>query len=268
MNPVGILQGRLTPSNGRGIQFFPYENWENEFKLAREIGFDCIELLVKKNEFSKNPLSSPSGITRINELKKEFSLEILSVHGFYSKDPGYPEILKQLIDSTSQLGGKVILISFFDENILATEDDKKLALKQLKEPLGFASRYNIRLGIETELEAHGLKSFIDSFNHPAVGIYYDIGNMASMGVDTVKEIKFLGKDICGVHAKDRKVDQEESVPLGEGAANFPAGFRALKLIGYNGPFIIQGARKEGVDDIELNRHYFEYIKGILTQLSY
>src|SRR3989344_665289 len=101
-NPIGILQGRLTPSSGRGIQFFPYENWESEFKIAREIGFDCIELLVKKNEFSKNPLSSLSGIKRINELKQKFKLETPSVHGFYSKDPDYLETLKKIIEASHQ----------------------------------------------------------------------------------------------------------------------------------------------------------------------
>ena len=33
----GIMQGRLTSSEGRGIQFFPFENWQKEFFTAQEI---------------------------------------------------------------------------------------------------------------------------------------------------------------------------------------------------------------------------------------
>ncbi len=262
---IGILQGRLTPSSGRSIQFFPYENWENEFKIAHEVGFDCVELLVKKDEFSKNPLSSPSGIKKLNKLKEEFNLEIPSVHGFYSKEPDYPETLKQLIDSTSQVGGKVILISFFDENVIQNEEDKKIVRERLKSPLDYASRFNIKLTVEAEIIAEELKSFIDSFNHPAIGIYYDTGNMISMGVDVVKEIKFLQDYICGVHLKDRKIGGE-SVPLGEGGADFISIFKALKEINYAAPLIIQGARKEGVDDVRLNKKYLEYIKGCLDKI--
>ena len=43
MLSFGIMQGRLTPANGRGIQFFPFENWENEFMDCARIGLDEIE---------------------------------------------------------------------------------------------------------------------------------------------------------------------------------------------------------------------------------
>ncbi len=263
MNKIGLLQGRLTPSNGRGIQFFPYENWENEFKNAHEIGLDCIELLVKKGEFNKNPLSSPPGIGRINELKKEFGIGTPSIHGFYSKEDDYPGILKGIIKAAHQIGAKVVLTSFFEENELVTENDKSLARNQLKGPLDLAERYGIRLGVETEMPAEELKSFIDSFKHSAIGIYYDTGNMVSMGVDVVKEIQFLQDSICGVHLKDRKIGGK-SVPLGEGDTDFRAILNALWETGYNGPLIIQGARQEGKNDIKLNKEYLEYTKICLA----
>lgn len=262
MNKIGVLQGRLTPPDGRGIQFFPYENWENEFRDARKIGLNCIELLVKKGEFDKNPLSSPSGIRRINELKRGFGIGTPSVHGFYSKEGDYPKILREIIEAAHRVMAEVVLISFFEENELITENDKSLARSQLKEPLELAESCGIRLGVETETPAEELKPFIDSFNHPAIGIYYDTGNMVSMGVDVVKEIQFLQDSICGVHLKDRKIGGT-SVPLGEGDADFRAALNAFKQIGYNRPFIIQGARREGVSDIELNKQYLQYIKGLL-----
>tara|TARA_Y100001970_G_C13932466_1_gene698975 strand:+ start:640 stop:765 length:126 start_codon:yes stop_codon:yes gene_type:complete len=31
---IGIMQSRLTPLNNNKIQFFPWNNWENEFNIA------------------------------------------------------------------------------------------------------------------------------------------------------------------------------------------------------------------------------------------
>ena len=40
---IGIMQGRLSkPINGK-IQSFPKNSWENEFYLAKDIGFELIE---------------------------------------------------------------------------------------------------------------------------------------------------------------------------------------------------------------------------------
>ncbi len=57
----GIMQGRLTPSNGRGIQFFPFENWENEFYVARDIGLDEIEFIFDYPNYTQNPLWTSTG---------------------------------------------------------------------------------------------------------------------------------------------------------------------------------------------------------------
>ena len=45
MRSIGIMQGRLTQPKGRGIQFFPFDNWIEEFKVAKEIGLKEIEFI-------------------------------------------------------------------------------------------------------------------------------------------------------------------------------------------------------------------------------
>lgn len=261
---IGVLQGRLTPSNGRGIQFFPFENWEKEFELASGVGFNVIELLVKKDSYEKNPLWSDEGIGKINKLKEEHNIETPSVHGFYDKTGEYPDVIIKIIENASRVGAKTVLISFFDERALHNEDDKALARAQLEEPLRIAAEFDVNLGVETEMPAEELGEFLDSFGSNNIKVYYDIGNMVSMGVDVVHEIKFFGKRICGVHVKDRKL-HGESMLIGEGDADFPAIFAALKDVNYRGAFVLQGARSDGVDDVELNRKYFDYVKGLLKK---
>lgn len=263
--PLGILQGRLTPSPDGSIQFFPADNWQNEFAMARHIGFDCLELLIKQDSLESNPLCVYQEISQIRRLCNVNNLPVYSIHGFYDKSLEYPAGLGLIIAGADCLNVKTILISFFKENALRSEKDKILARKQLVPVLKLCEILNIHLGIETEMVALELLDFIESFNHPNISVYYDIGNMASLGVDVVQEIKLLGNLICGVHVKDRLANGGQTVPLGEGCADFKAAFAALHDVGYNGPFIIQGARVAGIDDIELNTRYFHFCKDSLQK---
>lgn len=262
---LGILQGRLTPSVNGSIQFFPKDNWQNEFAAAKKIGFDCMELLVKRDSGKENPLLSFDGIEAIAQLAQNSGIKVLSVHGFYENSQKYQTTLIRIINASSLIGARTVLISFFGQNVLATETAKTLARLALSPILPYCKTANICLGIETEMSASELLEFVRSFSHPNIGVYYDIGNMASMGVDVAKEISLLGGLICGVHVKDRRANGGEAVPLGEGCADLEGALRVLCQVGYDGPYIIQGARSATVDDITLNRRYFEFCKNLLLK---
>ena len=266
-NMIGVLQGRLTPSNGRGIQFFPDTEWREEFSNARKIGFSCIELLVKKDGYRSNPLFTEAGIGEILELQKKYGIETPSVHGFYSSEPWYSDAYCTLISQASLVGARTILVSFFNDMTLRTDADKEKARSQLARPLTCAEKYGISIAIEAEIAATELKKFIESFHSPAIGVYYDIGNMASMNVDIAEDIEALGQLIKGVHVKDRLRNGGESVRLGTGGANFDAAFDALNRIGYNGPYIIQGARDTHIDDVTLNATYLNFVQKLITKIQ-
>ena len=267
MNTLGVLQGRLTASQGRGIQFFPHEHWREEFALARSINLDCIEWLVEREEREQNPLFSEKGVAEINELKKMYRIETPSVHGFYSKEKEYPKVIAHLFEKAAAIGARTVLVSFFKENVLTSDEARAAAVVQLTPVIAEAKRQGVRIGVETELAAPALLPFIESFKSDAVGVYYDIGNMVSMGIDVLADIRALGSRIYGVHIKDRPRDGGKSVPLGEGASDFPAIFRVLKEVGYPGPYIFQGARKEGVDDVMLNARYRDYVASLLREFE-
>ena len=58
MITYGIMQGRLTPSQGRGIQFFPFENWRNEFYESAKLGLNEIEWIFDFDDFLYTKLFS------------------------------------------------------------------------------------------------------------------------------------------------------------------------------------------------------------------
>src|SRR3989344_2609245 len=141
--PLGILQGRLTPSLDGSIQFFP-QNWQNEFALARAIGFSCLEWLIKGEEVESNPLLDPAGSTVIRKLSDYHQLEILSVHAFFEKNQLYSSILAKIIRAAAGIGAKTVLVSFFKQNSLASQANQDLAQAQLSLVLPLCAQLDMR----------------------------------------------------------------------------------------------------------------------------
>jgi L-ribulose-5-phosphate 3-epimerase len=54
MNPIGIMQGRLSPPVGGRIQSFPVDCWREEFFRAREAGLNCIEWVYEFETEARN----------------------------------------------------------------------------------------------------------------------------------------------------------------------------------------------------------------------
>ncbi len=272
--PIGVLQGRLTPSRGRGIQFFPDDNWGQEFKDARTIGLSAIELLIRPQGLRKHPLMTEEGRARLRELSQQTDITIPSIHGYYLPEDAYATDLLDVVRATAEIGAKVVLVSFFHEKKLSPTPDItwERAHKLLAPAASAAKDAGIQLGIEAELPADTLIDFIGQALAPEVfGVYYDLGNQFACGFPVADEIRLLGKRIVGVHVKDRLPNaglnaESKSVSLGDGCADFGQAFAALREIGYSGPLIIQGARGEDGDELGQNTKYREFTEKIAQEI--
>ena len=268
--PIGVLQGRLTPSRGRGIQFFPLDSWEKEFEDAAKIGLASIELLIRPKGLREHPLMTPEGRARLNELVRSTGVTIPSVHGYFQAEERYATDFLDAVKATPEIGAGVILVSFFHEKKLSPMSDAtwERAHKLLAPAVAAAKDTGVRLGIEAELPAQTLIDFMAQAVTPeAFGVYYDLGNQFACGFPVAEEIRLLGERIVGVHAKDRLPNtdpdtESKTVPLGEGCADFKAAFAALKEVGYSRPLVIQGARGEDGDELERNKKYKEFIENV------
>lgn len=274
--PIGILQGRLTPSHGRGIQFFPDAagEWEEEFEKARKAGLASIELLVRPTHLRDHPLMNTQGRARLRELSQSYDVVIPSVHGYYAAQDDYAHDLEAIVEATAQMQAKTVLVSFFHEKKLSPSQDEtwKRAHELMTPPARQAKKYGVQLGIEAELPAQTILQFIAEAETPEVfGVYYDLGNQFACGFPVVEEIGLLGKNIAGVHLKDRLPNvtpgvESASVALGQGTADFKSALTALHDVGYAGHLILQGARGEDGAEVELNASYREYITGVMDSI--
>ena len=65
MNKFGIIQGRLTKSPKGILQYFPKNKWKNEFKDAKKLGFNFIEIFADRTFNPLNPIWNDKGLNQI-----------------------------------------------------------------------------------------------------------------------------------------------------------------------------------------------------------
>ena len=105
--------------------------------------------------------------------------------------------------------------------------------------------------------------FIDSFNSPWVGQYYDIGNHVKYAKPE-EWLKALGKLIVKIHVKDFTVDKSKAqggsfVDIRDGDVDWPSVRKCIDEIGYNGWMTIEGSG--GVPIEERNKRLDLIIAG-------
>ena len=249
VNLVGIMQGRLSPPDPRRLQAFPWASWEKEFVHAAELGLDCIEWLFEEDSYELNPIWTQEGVWRINELVQTHGVSVNSVcadyfmmHPFFRVTPeeraASIQVLKVLITQAASIGAKVILIPVLEVAEIRLAADAEMLGDALQECLLVARENGIHLGLETELPADEYAALTTDRGEDLVGVYYDTGNAAAKGYDTAEDIRRLAHLLCGIHVKDRMLGGG-SVPLGEGAVDFPACFAAIWDAGYRDSIIMQ-----------------------------
>lgn len=246
---VGILQGRLSPSlNGR-FQFFP-EEWQKEFKTAKEIGFDSIEWLFDWVDFENNPIFNDKGRMEIEKNIRESGVKASSICADYYMEYVFTgnqaqksiEVLKELVKAANITSEKLILIPLLEKNAPKSDEEKKEIILNIKKALPEAEKNGVRIAFETEMPKEELLEFLKSFNSESVGAYYDIGNATSYRFNCVEDIRSIKDRIFGIHAKDRKKGSAQSVILGEGDSDYPGCVEALKEVSFSGVIIMQAWR--------------------------
>lgn len=138
----------------------------------------------------------------------------------------------------------------------------KARLEQVAEV--FAAR-GIALGLETGQEtAAALRRFLETLARPNVGVNFDPANMILYDKgDPIEALRVLAPWIRQVHLKDARRTRVpgtwgEEVVLGTGEVDWPAFFRTLGEIGFNGDLCIEReAGGQRVADIRAAREFVE-----------
>lgn len=270
-NKIGIIQGRLSPRPYPKLQEFPHKTWREEFKIAREIGYDFIEWIFEENCYQENPIWTVDGREDIKRCIEETGVTVESVCAdffldnpfFRRTDYSFEELvakMKRLISYSSEIGAGVILLPVLENAEIRTEKEADILIKALNQLVDTLEHYSVRIGLETELAATQYFKLASRIKNEHIGIYYDTGNCAFRGYDMRNDMEILLPKLLQVHVKDRLVGGG-SVFLGIGDTNFSEGIPYIQRHGYNGNYVLQTYFEE--DYLETASKNLEYIRRLL-----
>jgi len=227
-------------------------------QLAKDAGFEGIELsLEEKGDVNLN--STKDDIKKILDLAKKTGIKISSLatgmlwkYTLTSNKKEIREegknIVKKMLEFASYLEVDTVLVIpgavdvFFnpEAEIIPYDIAYKRAFETLSECLSLAEKYKVTIGIENVwnkflLSPLELKDFVDKFNSEYIGVYFDVGNVLSIGYPE-HWIKILGRRIKKVHIKDFRKEVgtvQGFVDLLEGDVNWKAVISSLREVGYD-----------------------------------
>lgn len=270
---LGVMQGRLSPVRNGRIQCFPWETWEDEFPLAKQIGFECLEWTIDSERISDNPLYCNSGLKAIKELIENTGLKVESVTcDFFMENPPWKSALafefnvnwlNRLVSSSEQVGISYIVIPLVDNSSIKQHAHLNVVLDCIEKARDGNS--NIYFIFEGDFSPRDFSGIMDGLDEDIYGVNLDIGNSASLGWDPESEVKALAKWIKNVHIKDRKYSGP-SVHLGEGDTDFYTYFKTLSEYGYANNYIFQTARATPGEHALVMSRNLQYVKNIMNEV--
>ncbi len=263
---LGIVQGRLTPTEKGKLQNFPNENWREEFLMASNLNLNFIELLSETIHNPNNPIWSSSGREKIKYLCEKNNLQIYSactdyiIENSLLSDEKTVNYVLDFIKSMNKLNCKKIIFPLMGKSDLNSSnfEDYISILRDLQIE---ATKFHIEILIESLVEHNNINKLIERIGSP-IKCVFDTGNIINKVDSIYDEIANLDFNIGHIHIKD-KLKDNTSCLLGTGVVNFSEVFRALKKINYKKSIVFETPR--GVDPVKTCKYNINFIKFISSQ---
>ena len=238
---------------------------EEKFALLKSLGFQGVEL------------NSPSNIDRREAVTAARKTGI-DIHGVIDSiqwtvrlsdpDPAVRarglEGLKTALRDAKFYGATTVLLvpgKVADPEKENYEQVYERSQAQIRKAIPLAEDVGVKIAVEVVWndfisKPEEFAAYIDAFNNPIVGGYFDISNMLKYGVASSTWIRKLGKRMLKFDFKGYS-RKRGWVSIGEGDENWPEVLRALDDVGYRGwatAEVSGGGRKELADVAErMNR---------------
>lgn len=275
-NPIGVMQGRLLPKFHGRYQAHPVGYWQDEFPIAKNLGLDCVEVILDYNDLSRNPLTSHDGLEKLKRVVNKTGVEVQSICADYfmqaplhASDAAVRQNslvqLESLISSAAVLGVRDVVIPCVDQSSLLEPVCWPYLIGALHEVQPVLEETGVNLSLETDLGPEEFARLLDRIGLSQVTVNYDTGNSAALGYDTEEELNAYGHSITDVHIKDRRLGSGP-IEVGAGDADIKRTLSLLSALNYTGPFIMQAFRDD--EGIAVFSRQLSLFRNMLTSVGY
>jgi len=210
------------------------------FKLLKEAGFEGVELISPNQLDMKEVLAA----------RDETGLIIHGVSGgrhwqkpLSDPDPavveeGLAAIKQEFLDCKAYGGTTVLVVPAIVSPKVSYRQAWERSQAQIRKLIPLAEEAGVKIAVEEVwnkflLSPIEFARYIDEFQSPTVGAYFDVGNIVEYAYPQ-EWIRELGKRIMKIHIKEYAKKNRFGYPLGEGEIDWPAVKQALSDVGYEG----------------------------------
>jgi sugar phosphate isomerase/epimerase len=238
---------------------------DEAIKALSQIGISYVELWQGHIEPPKETppeevkkwRTAPETLAQVKELRKKFAqagIRVYALNYSFKKSHTDDEVLHGMAMAKA-LGTKYITASSTVDqakrlNDLARKADVYVAMhnhSNLKDPNEYATPESFANAVE---------------GNPNIMINLDIGHFVAANFDPVDYLQKHNDKIVTLHIKDRKKNQGDNVPFGEGDTPIKEVLQLLRTRRWGIPAMIEYEYK-GKDTVEEVRKCFEYCKSAL-----
>lgn len=219
-----------------------------KFQIAKEAGFEGVDMNTPADHDEVNAAAKGSGLIVHGVVDYDHWRLPLSDNDPKVREQGLQGLLTALRDCKAYDGTSVLLVPAVVNKNVSYADAYKNSQAEIRKALPLAAELQIPILFENVwnnflLSPLETARYIDEFESPWVGCYFDVGNVVRYGWPE-HWIHTLGKRIGKLDIKEysRKIANEEGVGKGfraeigqgEDGCDWPAVLKALKDIGYSG----------------------------------
>ncbi|MCH8923882.1 MAG: sugar phosphate isomerase/epimerase [Planctomycetes bacterium] len=240
--PAAQKKLRLKKAVKYGMIKVPGASVEDKFKLIESLGFEGLEV------------NSPSDLDR-DEAARAQKKTGMKIHGVIDSvhwrmrlsDPNAGvrakgvEALRTAIDDAKFFGADTVLLVPGQVTHAETENYQQCwsrSQEEIRKVIPQATDAGVKIAIEVVwndfiTKPEQLIQYVDDFETPTVGAYFDCSNMIKYGVPPATWIRMLGKRMLKFDFKGYS-HEKKWVPIGEGDENWPEILAALDDVEYHG----------------------------------
>ncbi len=255
---IGILQGRLSKAPPNRLQYFP-KKYNLEFPVAKNIGFNHIEMFTERKFNPYNPIWNIKGLKSLKENK---NLIYSFVDDYILKKKINKEIYiyyRKLIIQLKKINIKVLTIPFYGNNKI-THNNYLNYIDFLNYLSILCFKNKIDLSIESNISPD-LFFVLKKKIRKNLFFTFDTGNRILLKRNLNKDLLNLNKSIKHIHIKDKDIDKK-NVQLGKGLVNFKSFFLTLKKIKYRGRLSLETPR--GNNPQKIAKMNLTFLQKIIT----